>query len=260
MFYILAAITAFTGCKPAKFAVSEDLRSANDAYEVKGKDGIMIKQKLSFGEFKTTKVKRSWTRGNSGLTGFGLGTPYQNNWVNIISTEYINKKQTVNFGLTDGSLVSDVYCVSRFNSQDLQIGARENSLVNIGLDLSGCGYQSGSTYYVQLYTKAGERPWELLLDNEEVQFHSRTYSGIIARSKEEFYTIHPATRIEINGKVGNTLAGSVGFEIRDRNGATAAAVSMMNRGTVIMGKRSAEERFLLANICAALLLQQHIGE
>ncbi len=260
IFYIILAATFFTGCKPFKLAVSEDLKSAHDEYEVKGKDGIMIKQKLSFGEFKTTKVKRSWTKGSSGLKGIGFGTPYQDNWVNIISTEYIRKKQTVNFSLTDGQLSSDVYCVSKFNSKDFQLGARENSIVNIGLDIFGNGYSSTSTYYVQLFTKGDERPWQLLLDNEEAQFRSREYIGYLAKTKDEYYTIHPATKIEKNGKTGSTLAGAVGFEIRDPKGNTVAAVSMMNKGMVFMGKRSTEERFLLANVCAALLLQQHIGE
>ena len=258
LFYILFASAIVTGCAPFKLAVSDDLKSAHDEYEVKGKDGIMIKQKLSFGEFTTTKVKRSWTKGNSGRTGIGFGSPYQDNWVNIISTEYINRKQTVNFNLTDGKFQSDVYCVSRFNSKDLQVGARENSILNIGLDIFGNGYSSNSTYYVQLFTRSDERPWELLLDNEEAQMRSRTYSGYIAKSKEEYYTIHPATKIEKNGKVGSTLAGAVGFEIRDPKGVTVAAVSQMNKGMVFLGKRTAEERFLLANICAAILLQQHI--
>ena len=245
-------------CGTAKLAVSDDLKASHDEYTVKGKDGILIKQKLSFGEYKTTKVKRSWTRGSSGRSGFGFGDPYKGDYVNVISTEYINKKQTVNFSLTDGKQSSDVFCVSRFNSRDLQIGARQNSLFNIVLDLFGEGYSSNSTYYVQVYTQGDDKPWQLLLDNEAAQFNSRGYIGYLAKSATDYYTIHPATKMEINGKVGNTLAGAVGFEIRDRLGKTLAAVSSMNKGMVFMGKVSPEERFVLANVCAALLLQQHI--
>jgi len=260
IFYTLVAAILMTGCKPFRLAVSDDLKAAHDAYEVKGKDGIMIKQKLSFGEFSTTKVKRSWTKGNSGRSGLGFGSPYQDNWVNIISTEYINKKQTVNFNLTDGTLTSDVYCVSRFNSKDLQVGARENSILNIGLDIFGKGYSSSSTYYVQVFTPGDSTPWQLLFDNEEAQFRAKEYVGYLAKSETEYYTIHPASKIEKNGKVGNTLVGAVGFEIRNPERKTIAAVSMMNKGMVFLGKVSKEERFLLANVCAALLLQQHIDE
>jgi hypothetical protein len=259
IFYTMISI-AVMSCGTAKLAVSDDLKASHDQYTVKGKDGIMIKQKLSFGEYKTTKVKRSWTKGNSGRTGFGFGDPMRGDYVNVISTEYINKKQTVNFNLTDGKLNSDVFCVSRFNSKDLQIGARQNSLFNIALDLFGDGYASNSTYYVQIYTPGDEKPWQLLLDNEAAQFQSRDYIGYLAKTPGEYYTIHPATKMEVNGRVGNTFAGSVGFEIRDRQGKTLAAVSSMNKGIVFMSKVSPEERFLLANVCAALLLQQHIDD
>jgi hypothetical protein len=251
-------ILFFASCGTAKLAVSDDLKSSHDEYTVKGKDGILIRQKLSFGEFKTTKVKRSWTKGHSGRSGFGFGNPYQDDYVNIISTEYINKKQTVNFNLTDGALQSDVYCVSKFNSKDLQVGRRENSLFNIALDIFGDGYSSNSTYYVQIFTNKEDKPWQLLLDNEAAQVHSKKYIGYLTSEEGEHYTIHPATKMEINGKVGNTLAGAVGFEIRNAKEKTVAAVSLLDKGMVFMGKMSSEERFLLANVCAALLLQQHI--
>src|SRR5687767_7977085 len=111
IFYTFVSIAAMS-CGTAKLAVSDDLKGSHDEYTVKGKDGIMIKQKLSFGEYKTTKVKRSWTRGGTSRRGFGFGDPYRGDYVNVISTEYINKKQTVHFNLTDGKLSSDVFCVS----------------------------------------------------------------------------------------------------------------------------------------------------
>jgi len=260
IFYTLLILAGFSSCTPFHLSLSGDLDRTRDVYEVKGKDGIMINQKLSFGEFKTTKVKRSWTRGNSGLTGFGFGSPYQANWVNLISTEYINKKQTVRFGLTDGKRESDVYCVSRFHSEDLQVGAKENSLLNIGLDLMGDGYSSESTYYVQLFTRGDEAPWQLMLDNEEAQRRAKTYVGRLMKSESQYYTIHPVTKLQKNGKEGKILGGSVGYEIRDPKGVALAAVSMMGKGMVYLGKVSAEERFLLANLCAAIVLQQYIGE
>src|SRR5687768_10503958 len=98
---LIAAIT-FAGCTPMKLSVSDELRASHDEYAVKGRQGILINQKLSFGEFKTTDVNRSWTRGSSSRFGIGRGGPSPEDWVNIISTEYINKKQTVKFSLTDG--------------------------------------------------------------------------------------------------------------------------------------------------------------
>jgi hypothetical protein len=65
--------------------------------------------------------------------------------------------------------------------------------------------------------------------------------------------------MEKNGKSGNILAGSVGFELFDPQGRSVAAVSLVDKGMVFLGKGNATERFLLANACAALLLQEQIG-
>lgn len=256
--YILAAIFFLGSCTPMKIAVSDDLQSSHDEYNVKGRQGILINQKLSFGEFQTTKVRRSWTKGSSGRTGIGWGGTAQHEWVNLISLEYINKKQTLNFTLTDGARSAEVFCVSRFNAEDLHIG-KENSLLNIGLDLTRMGGRSESTYYIQLFTKKDETPWQLLLDNQASQAKAKEYTGVFAKSKEQFYTIHPITRLDKNGKQGEILFGSVGYEIKDSKGRAVAAVSLIDKGMVFLAKSSKDERFILAGLCTAILLQEQIG-
>jgi hypothetical protein len=259
LFTALAFTLTITACAPFKMAVHEDLQPAYDEYSVKGRQGILINQKMSFGEYSTNKVQRSWTKGNSSRSGFGFIDPNRIEWVNIISTEYINKKQTVHYTLNSGNLQSEVYCVSRFNAKDLTIGRSENSILNIGLDLWGKGVKSSSMYYVQIYTSdKDDRPWELALDNQESQGRPNKYVGYLAKSRNEYYTLHPVSKVEMKGKTGNTLMGAVGFEFRNAEGKTLAAVSLIDKGMIYLGKTTAEERFLLANACTALLLQEQI--
>jgi hypothetical protein len=152
-----------------------------------------------------------------------------------------------------------VYCVSKFNAQDLEIGKNPNSLLNIGMDILGIGGKSTSNYYVQIFSSSSdERPWEMVIDNQLSQARPKEYIGYLAKSKTSYYTIVPVTKLEQNGKSGNILAGSVGFEFRDMNGKAVAAVSLMNKGMVFLAKTTREERFLLANACTALLLQDII--
>src|SRR5690242_525103 len=91
----LLSMLMAVGCTPFKMSVSDDLKTNHDEYEVKGATGFFIKQKLSFGEYKTEHVKRSWTKGSSSFSGFGFGYPGTENYTNIISTEYIHRKRTV---------------------------------------------------------------------------------------------------------------------------------------------------------------------
>jgi len=254
----IAAILAGS-CSPVKMSVSDELKTSTDEYIVKGKNGTRIKQKIVFGEYATTNIKRSWTKGNSSRTGIGYGGTAQQEWVNIISMEYINKKQTIRFNLSEGNNLSEVYCVSRFNAKELEIGRNPNSLLNIGMDILGIDGRSSSTYYVQIYTPGiEERPWEMVIDNQRSQAKPKEYIGYLAKSSTEYYSIVPVTKLEIKNKSGSILAGSVGFEFRDAQGRPVAAVSQIDNGMVFLRKTDAGERFLLANACTALLLQDII--
>lgn len=257
--YIILSISMLaTSCSTPKLAVHEDLKPAYNEYSVKGRQGILIKQKMSFGEYSTNTVKRSWTKGGDAKNGLGYYTAQQE-WVNIISETYINRHQTIRFQLSDGKQQSLVFCVSRFNARDLEIGNNPNSILNIGMDLLGAGGRSSNMFYVQIYSPATDsRPWELALDNQAAQARPKEYVGYLAKSKTEYYTIVPTSKMDINGKVGNTLLGAVGFEFRNAAGKTVAAVSLLDRGMIYLAKISAEERFLLANACTALLLQEQI--
>ena len=255
----IMAIAFLAACIPAKMSVSDELKAGNDEYPVKGRNGILIKQKLSFGQYATTHVKRSWTKGNSSTIGIGRYDRMRQEWVNMISMEYINKKQTIRFGLADGKNQSDVYCVSRFNAEDLSLGRSPNSILNIGMDLGGIGGRSTSHYYVQVYAdEKDDRPWEMLIDNQYAQAKPGEYVGYLAKSRDEYFSIVPVTKLELKGRTGNILAGSVGFEFRNKQGQAVAAVSLMDNGMVFLGKLNDTERFLLANACAALLLQEEI--
>ena len=156
---------------------------------------------------------------------------------------------------------SEVYCVSKFNAPDLTIGNRPNSILNIGLDIAGIVEGSNSsTYYVQIYMKEKGRPWEMLIDNVQSQGSRKSYVGYLSFSKDEYYTIHPVYKMEgKDGKSADILFGSVGFEFRDKNGRPVAAVSMLNKGTFYLQPLAAGQNFLLANACAALLMQDQLG-
>ncbi len=259
IFYPLLFFITIASCTPFKMTISDELKASNDEYTVKGRNGILVKQKLSFGEFRTAVVKRSWISGGSTVRGFGFGYPGTADYTNIISTEYIRRNQSIFFSLLDDEARrSEVYCISRFNAKEFTVGNRENSIFNLALDILGKGGSSESHYYVQLYAAENEEPWEMVIDNKAAQSDAKTYTGILAQDKNHYYTIVPVTRLEKNGKSGPMLFGSIGFEFRDRDGRAVAAVSMMDKGTVILAKTGTKERFILANACAALFLQQVI--
>jgi hypothetical protein len=223
------------------------------AYEVKGRNGILINQKLSFGNFFTTSVSRSWTKGQSGINEAGTGSG--NSYRKIISKEYVERNQTIFFVFEDSSgLKADVHCASDFRVNDLIIG---NSGVSIP-GLTGSAKTGENLYYAQIYTNTGE-PWQMLIDNDAAQQSPLSYETRLAKSKDEYYVITPYRKVKNNkGKITELTFGSAGFRIRNKNGEAVAAVLMINKGVVYLKKLPAQERFLLAAACAALLLEDQI--
>lgn len=253
---LLSTIFMLTRCATPVMVVSESLQNPSEALPVKGKDGTRIKQKLSFGNYSSNTIKRSWTKGASAFSGVGFGTPGQQDWVNIIGTEYIQKRQTIHFQLNDGGLTSQVFCASKFDAEQLQVGKNPNSLLNIGMDLFDIAGFSSDMYYVQIFASGkDQRPWEMALDNDASQSRPKKYTGYLAKSKTEYYAIVPVTKMAIKQKEGNMFAGSIGYEFKNSSGETVAAVTGMNKGMVWLAKLPEEEKFLLANACAAILLR-----
>jgi hypothetical protein len=258
----LFSLAILAGCGQANIALTGEQWNEKESLAVKGRTGILINQKMSFGEFYTTDINRSWTKGSNSYNGIGLRNVTTGEYINIIGTEYINRKQTLRFNLADANgTLSDVFCVSRFMSKDLLVGD-DKGLLSFGIDLMELkNRRSSSIFYAQIYTDNSGEPWQLMLDNEEVQRDPKYYSGMVAKSRDQYYTIVPVTKVLSNkGKVLDMPFGAMGLEIRDRSGVPLAAVNLADKGQVYFAKGLDEqEKFLLANICTALLLQEQIG-
>ncbi len=256
-------ILLLSGCSSVKIALQGEAWNDKETFLVKGRGIAFIKEKISFGNYATSYVKRSWTRGGNSKYGIGTGMPGTPEYANIISVGYIDKKQTLRFGLTDGtSNQSDVFAVANFNAREFQIGKNENSLLNIALDIfQQAKKPSTSMYYVQLYMNKEESPWQLIHDNYTSQQTAKNYIGYLTKSKNHYYQIVPISSVENNkGKIMNMPFGANGFAFLTKEGQPLAAVSLLDRGTVYFAKDILlDEKFLLANAATALLMQQELG-
>jgi hypothetical protein len=101
----------------------------------------------------------------------------------------------------------------------------------------------------------------LMLDNDRVQRQPKNYAGIVSLGRDDYYTINPVSSIlNQNGKALQMPFGAMGLEIRDPSGKPLAAVNLADKGQVyFVPGLSKDEKFLMANICTALLLQEVIG-
>jgi len=260
IFIPVLLISLAVACTPARVALDHSQWNNKEELPVKGRQGILINQKLGFGNYRTLSVKRSWTKGSSVFAGWAWGRPGYEDYARVIGTEYSNRKQTIRFELTDAAAnESSVFCVTKARDRDFTIGKNPNSLLNILLDIAGTGDASDNMFWVKLFLKNQPEPWEMVIDNLAAQRNSKSYTGVVARSREDYYTIHPIFKIAGKNDRAYTMpVGSVGYEIRNKQGQPKAAVSLIDKGVVYFTGCPEEEKFLVANICAALLLQEVI--
>jgi hypothetical protein len=207
-------------------------------------------------------VKRSWTKGGNtriDLLGGAVSDPA---YPNLVSMDYNDRDQSYYFQMNDDfGNASDVYATSEFHSRDLQIGDNPNSLVNILEDIFGGSGYSDNLFYLQLFVNDQFEPWQLVLDNHAAQYMADEYNGVFALNEEQYYVLKPVTRIKAkDGSSRKVVMGSIGYEIFDSNERSVAAVSTVDGGKVFLHTRDPDERFLMANLCAALLLQQDVSE
>lgn len=247
-FTFLVSASLLTGCTTAEMALTGNNWQNKKTYAVENQKPLFKQQKLAFGEFKTQEVKRSWIKGTKGSTGFSYGGA-------SIYVDRLTKKQTFRFKLQDSLQTSETYCATNIKTKDLVLGPA-NSGFNQVLDLLSIGIESDNQFYAKIIPNQNAQPWELLLDNMAAQ-RSKTYAGSLMQSPENYYSIVPVNRLQgKNGPVALPF-GAIGFEFRNKEGQPVAAVSMLNKGTVYYkNDLPPAEKFLLANACAALLLQQ----
>lgn len=168
---------------------------------------------------------------------------------NLVSMDYANSDQSYFFTIKDflGN-VADVYAVSAFKAEDLQI-----TLVNLLEDIfGGTGYPE-NLFYLQVFPNKETTPWQLVLDNDAGQIHAEDYTGFFALDEKNFYALKPITHI--SGKKGpQEIYGSIGYEVFNSQGKSVAAVKLVDKGEVYLNTEDPSERFLLSTLLASLLL------
>lgn len=230
-----------------KPVLTQNLQQGHEAYAVKGRNGFLIKQKFSFGDYRTTSVRHGALRKIS----HGGGIP------GLFWAEQVRGKQSLRFQLEDGQgRSSEVYCLTQLRQEDFTLGDNPNSLINILGDLTGILGRGETNFSAAILLDGEEQAWELFLNNSAVEANTKQAVGYLRRGEEVYY-IMPLRELWHKGRALKAL-GIVGLEFQNPEGEAVAAVSLIDRGEIFLSTELHPDRFLFANACSALLLQQHV--
>jgi hypothetical protein len=261
IFTMAVMVAGILSCSTPKIGLTGTDWEQKEILDVKGRQGLLVNQRLSFGLYATQKVDRSWTKESSWSIGTARRTLNVPEATNIISFDHINRKQTLRFAAESPSgSYADVYAATKVNARELRMGEGNNPYA-FTIDLTRLFSKNGNNlFYVQIYIDGSREPWQLVLDNETSQWKPGKYIGYLYGPNNRYYQLKPVRQYEgKSGKPVQIAMGNLGFEIMDEGGTGLAAVSTMDKGQVYLSKAvGGRERFLLENLCAALLLQELI--
>lgn len=225
-------IVVCSGCKPAEITINPSLEV--EAMPVKGRNGLLIGQVISYGEYSTDKVRRGWTKSYD-LPFF---IRFQGAKEKLSFTQY-GKKGTE----------ADVTCISRFKSSEIPL-LKDYFSIPLKLENSFAGTVS---------LDAGYSTWDFILHNPNGDFlRGKASAGFIqfGLDRIDIQAVHG-----LNGQPGWMKAGNVYGHEFVADGKIVGAVSMVNKGTVwIDPQLDNDTQTVIAAVATALLLRTDVEE
>lgn len=228
----LALLASLFSCKPAEIAFDNSMNAP--AMSVKGRNGFRIGQVIRYGEFRTDKVRRGWTK--------SYDVPF------VVRFRGAKEKLSFTQFGSDGQQ-AEVACISKFKSTEIG-SARDYFSIPVDID----NFFAGNIAFGE------NRPdWDFILYNPNGDFlRDQASAGYIESGTQ---------RIDIQAIRG--LKGQpdwlkeltiYGHEFR-LDGRVVGAVSTVNKGTVwIAPGLDAETKTVIAAVATGLLLRTDVEE
>ncbi|WP_293301247.1 hypothetical protein [Pedobacter sp. UBA4863] len=212
-------------------------------YPVKGTQGLQVNQTVTFANYQTQYIKRSWNKGSSRAFGFSTG---QQSF--MLGAE--KKKNEMTFALTTKTGENaEVFMTNALRSRNLFVETSDK------VTLNAKRYRAKDSLlnscYAHIYLANAEKPWQMQINNAEVEMYKNGVVGKITLDKDNYYTV----KTVIKTKPKSISKIPVGFQFENKNGEIVAAVSLIDNGTIFLKKDDDKEKLLLSSAALVLLLR-----
>lgn len=266
---IFIAAVVFGSCTSVKVAVPEPFSKGATKMPVKGLNGWMINQQLSFGGYQTSKIKRGWDFQSSvQWTKFRISPEEMILKVFAIDTDRRNLSQRNKFQYTiqEGNNMAEIYATEKFKEQQL---VYKSNNPYIGQASATKNYEYAFTAAILPLTGADKAPWSLVLINRYDRAND-TARRLFDRPyvEEEGYATNGTENIAIRplrlekmttkgGKDTKVVGGPMltGYEIQ-WDGGVVAVVDIMDNNIWIYNDLEPSEKLLLSSIASAIMLKR----
>lgn len=265
----LIAAVVVTSCTSVKVAVPEQFSKGATKMPVKGLNGWMVNQQLSFGGYQTSKIKRGWDFQSSvQWTKFRVSPEEMILKVFAIDTDRRNLSQRNQFQYTiqEGDNLAEIYATEKFKEQQL---VYKSNNPYIGEASATKNYEYAFTAAILPLTGADKAPWSLVFINRYDRAKD-TARRLFDKPyvEEEGYATNGTETIAIrplrlekmttkSGKDTKVVGGPVltGYELQ-WDGGVVAVVDIMDNNIWLYNDLEPSEKLLLSSIASAIMLKR----
>lgn len=263
IYYIPLLALLLASCSTPKLAVPEKFTAVADKMPIKGVNNWILHQKLSFGNYATSKVRRGWTSTRE--------SDYYTIEQRLMKVFNIDKFNTVSeqknkyrYSIQDGKLEAQVYCQEKMMREEVKI--RTNT--KIFGDISRTQYSQYSFTAAILPMKdTTDEPWQLVIfqNYDRSKDTARRLFDLpyveeegFASNGKETITINPLRVANLTTKSGKQTQYPVkilsGFELRIDDG-VIAIIDQLSNTLWVYKELDEPTRLIVASICSAMLLR-----
>jgi hypothetical protein len=237
--FLLLFSLVFISCKTPNILIADNLQKAATTLEVKGRNGLRIHQVLSYGGFKTGRVKRGWI--------------HSSNIQFILDFQKAKEKFQFKQFTPDSTVSAMVYAVGKFESTNFDFfRSRSNVRFNMALD-----YKNTFAGTI-IPDQSKDNAWEFIVYNPESSFANNGDCGFAKDKLGNEIKIIPVKKIE--GQKNWINFANFGFEFQYKNSAIAA-VSILNNGRVWIDPNiPATLQMVCSSMASAILLRSNLEQ
>lgn len=263
IYYIPLIALVFMACSTPKLAVPEKFTAVAEKMPIKGVNNWVFSQKLSFGKYATSKVKRGWTSTRERdyyTVEQRLMKVFAIDNFSSVSEQKNKYRYTVN----DGKLEAQVYCQEKMMREELKIRTNTRLLGDLSRTQSS---QYSFTAAILPMKDTADEPWQLVMfqNYDRSKDTARRLFDLpymeeegFASNGKETITINPLRLSDVTMKSGKQAKYPVkilsGFELRIDDG-VIAVIDQLSNTLWVYNELDEPTRLVVASICSALLLR-----
>jgi hypothetical protein len=269
MYKVLFIIILLSSCTAAKVSVPEAFQKQSTRYSVKGVDGWMINQKLSFGPYQTSAVKRGWDfKSSVQYTKFRISPEEAVLRVFDINTDKqkLQQRNRFQYTLEEGNLLAEIYATESFSEKQL---VYKSNNPYIGSASKTTSYEYAFTAAIVPLTLKEKDPWSLVMINKydiakdtARKLFDKPYveeEGYATNGKENI-AIRPLRLENVttkSGKQKKVVGGKMlsGYELQ-WDGGVVAIIDILDKSIWIYNDMEPSEKVILSSIASAILLKR----